>query len=88
MYIIFMDFAKFIYHILSLYIYVCGCNFILYIVVCQGENENILILDIDGKNTMYVFASKGGPGICGTHELSESSFIFVDEMNHFRHYLT
>ena len=44
---------------MSYSIYVCVCNLILYIVLCQGENENILILDIDDQNTMYAFASKG-----------------------------
>ena len=31
----------------------------MYIVLCQGENKNILILVIDDQNTTYVFASKG-----------------------------
>jgi len=32
----------------------------MYIVFCQEENKkSTLMLDIDGQNTTYVFASKG-----------------------------
>ena len=36
-------------------------NLIIYIVFCQGENQNSLIMDIDDQNTTYVFTSKGHP---------------------------
>ena len=31
----------------------------LHAILCQGENQNTFILDIDNHNTMYVFASMG-----------------------------
>ena len=40
------------------YIFMC-LNFIIYIVLCQVKNQNILTLDIDVQNTTYIFASKG-----------------------------
>ena len=36
----------------------CVWNFIIYIILCQGE-KNTLILYIDDRNTTYVYASKG-----------------------------
>ena len=32
---------------------------IIHIVLCQGGNHNIHVLDIDDQNIMYVFAFKG-----------------------------
>lgn len=43
----------------SYFIDPCVCNLTTYIVLCQGENRNILVLDIHDENTPYVFASKG-----------------------------
>ena len=31
------------------------------LVLCQGENENVLTLGIDDQNMLYGFASKGHP---------------------------
>lgn len=31
----------------------------LYVVLCHGDNKNILVLDIANHNITYVFASKG-----------------------------
>lgn len=55
-YTIYVGLVEFKSHIL---IYL-GCKFItLYIVLCQGDNTNIPILDIDDQSTTYMFASKG-----------------------------
>jgi len=41
-------------HILN----ICRLNLIIYIqVLCQGENKNTLILEIDDRNVRYVFTS-------------------------------
>lgn len=52
-----LSFTKFKNHIL----YICGFEFWLYALPFfhQGENENLLIHDIDDVNTMYVLVSKG-----------------------------
>ena len=54
-YTMYMGFIKFINHTL----YLCVCNLSIYIVLCQGKDENILILDVHVQNATYVFASKG-----------------------------
>lgn len=35
--------------------FLMGLNLVLYIVLCQGENENIPVLDSDVQSTMYKF---------------------------------
>ena len=44
--------------------YLCVWNLVIYIVLCQGENLSVLVLDIDEQNTMHVFASKGIHAMC------------------------
>ena len=40
------------------YIVMWAWNLVIYIVLYQGEDKNLLILDIDGQCTTYVFSSK------------------------------
>ena len=40
------------------YIVMWAWNLVMYIVLYQGEVKNLLILDIDGQCTTYVFSSK------------------------------
>lgn len=40
------------------YVFYCVWILITYIVLWQGEYKHILILNIDGQNIIYVFASK------------------------------
>lgn len=54
-YIIYTSFTKFINH--NLYVYVFE-TFLCIVVLCQGEDNNILILDNDDQHTTCVFASK------------------------------
>ena len=41
---------------------VCETLLIIYIILCQGESKENLILDIDVWNTMYVLHPKGTHG--------------------------
>jgi hypothetical protein len=34
-------------------------NFILYIILCLGQNQNTFMCDIDDQNAKHVFVSKG-----------------------------
>ena len=55
-YTIHKSFTKFKNYILYIDVFVT----LLYtIVLCQRENENILMLDIDDQNTTWVIAPKG-----------------------------
>ena len=50
---------------------ICVWNVLIYTLFCQGETQNILILDIDEKNKItYVFACTGTLG--SAYELKSS----------------
>lgn len=53
-YIIYTYFTKFIIHV---FMHLFVWNLIIYIFLCQGGNQSIVILDIDDLNTTYVFGS-------------------------------
>lgn len=54
-YIIYMDFTRLTNHILYNYVFEMFLDILFYV---KGENQNILILDINDENTTYVFASE------------------------------
>ena len=50
-----MDFTRLTNHILYNYVFEMFLDILFYV---KGENQNILILDINDENTTYVFASE------------------------------
>ena len=54
-------------------------NFIIYIVLGQGENKNILVLEIDDQDTTYIFAFKG------THVVYLNLNFAITSKGHFKH---
>ena len=73
-----------LHYVQKLYvIYLWVWNLNLNIVLCQGKNENIFILDIGGQNTTYVFIFKGVYNFCPMQEADTClHLLFIMHQHH------